>query len=112
MQLAKAQNKPVFIFFYTDWCDYCKQMESKTFADPQVVEISRHFINIKLNAEREKALAEKYQYIGPPFEVFLEPGGKIIEDKDGAKAIFAGYYESKEWIEIVNSVLKVYAQRG
>ena len=33
---AKAQNRPVMLDYYADWCISCKEMEKITFTDPGV----------------------------------------------------------------------------
>ena len=54
-RLALAESKrtgaPVFVYFHTDWCGYCKQVDSKVFPDPKVAEKLRRFIKVKINPE-------------------------------------------------------------
>lgn len=48
----KIENKPVLIYFYTDWCVYCKKMDRHAFKDPEIVsKISQDFYAVKMNAE-------------------------------------------------------------
>lgn len=54
----KVQNKPVFIYFYTDWCAYCKKMERHAFKDPEIVaSINRKFYAVKMNAETRDSIS-------------------------------------------------------
>lgn len=43
---AKAYKKLIFVEIYTIWCDACKEMDKKTFAEPAVNEkFNVKFIN-------------------------------------------------------------------
>jgi thioredoxin-related protein len=53
-QLNKKKQKKIFIDVYTDWCGWCKKMDSDTFTNPIIIEyMSDHFYCVKLNAERK-----------------------------------------------------------
>src|SRR5262245_6679204 len=43
---AKAQNKPVCLVLYANWCPHCRNF-SKVFDDPKIVERARDFVMIK-----------------------------------------------------------------
>lgn len=49
--------KPVFIYFYADWCVYCKKMERHAFKDPEVVQLlNTEFYSVKLDANSRKSV--------------------------------------------------------
>jgi len=55
--LQKQDLKPVFVFTYTNWCNYCAAMKIKVFNDSKVVELlNKHFYFIWLNAEEERKI--------------------------------------------------------
>lgn len=64
MEKVKAQQKPVIIDFYTDWCGWCKTMMKTTYADPNLaLYINTYFYPVKFNAEGKDTvefLGEKY----------------------------------------------------
>jgi thioredoxin-related protein len=62
--LQKQNEKPVFIFIYTNWCTYCVAMKVKVFNDSKVVELlNKQFYFIWLNAEEErKIIFNKQQF--------------------------------------------------
>jgi thiol-disulfide isomerase/thioredoxin len=80
MRLAKAQNKPVLLVFFTTWCPHCKNY-SHVFEDPRVVERARDFVMIHLDADAEEAVASKYARDGSyiPRTFFLSPDGTLDE---------------------------------
>jgi thioredoxin-related protein len=49
----KTEKRKIFIDVYTDWCGWCKHMDSTTFIDPSVANyINEHFYPVKFNAEQ------------------------------------------------------------
>lgn len=48
----RVNNKPVLVYFYTDWCVYCKKMDRNAFKNPEIVsKINKEFYAVKMNAE-------------------------------------------------------------
>jgi len=37
-QLVGKQPRPILLYFYTDWCQYCKRLQKTTFKDKNVIE--------------------------------------------------------------------------
>ena len=67
---AEAPRK-MLVDVYTDWCGWCKEMDRRTFADPEVArEINAHFYAVKLDAEAPGRL----RYRGRTFS--LETGAR------------------------------------
>lgn len=62
LKQSQAENKLVFIDFYTDWCGPCRKMSKEVFPQKQVGDFfNAQFVCIKLNAEKEgKALAQQF----------------------------------------------------
>lgn len=91
LEQAKKDGKKILVFFYTDWCGYCKRMNALTFTDEGVKKLlADKFIAVKVNAESrnvlmvdkvsitERELAAKYGVRGYPTSWFLEPTGEKI----------------------------------
>jgi thiol:disulfide interchange protein DsbD len=83
LSVAARDGKPVFIDFYADWCAPCRELDRQTFAAPEVVELSRQFVMLKVDLTsagdpRAEALRQKYQARGVPALVFLTPDGREI----------------------------------
>ena len=48
----RVNPKPVFLYFHTDWCTYCRKMEAEVFIKPAVVQnLSKRFYAVKFDAE-------------------------------------------------------------
>lgn len=58
-QLSEAlakKPKPVLIFFYTDWCSYCRKMEREVFSKPTLIDsINNQYYAVKFNAESKES---------------------------------------------------------
>jgi len=53
-------SKFYLIDIYTSWCTWCKLMDKKTFADPEVKKLLKeHFVTIKMDAESKLPLTFK-----------------------------------------------------
>jgi thioredoxin-related protein len=60
VNLAKTSNKKILVDVYTDWCGWCKKMDSDVYTDKEVVgRLNEHFILVKLNAESTNRLTYK-----------------------------------------------------
>ena len=102
---AVSTGKPVMIDFYADWCIPCKELEKFTFSDPDVVDISRQFIMLKVdltksNDARVKELKDLYQIKGVPTLVFIDAQGNEL-----SKLRVVGFMEKEDFLPIMESAL-------
>ena len=82
--LGVSESKKVFINFYADWCKFCKTMDRLTFQDAGIVSyLNTYFISVKVDVEREKPIAEKYNINPLPDCWFLSEKGDIIGNRPG-----------------------------
>jgi thiol:disulfide interchange protein len=77
---AKKSKKPVMLIFFTEWCPHCKNY-SGVFHDPKVVAKSKDFVMVRLDADKNKELSEKYAVDGSyiPRTYFLASNGTLSE---------------------------------
>lgn len=75
---AKSSGEPIMADFYTDWCHWCDKLDSDTYSDSRVDELSRKFICVKIDADSNKAVASKYGVRGYPTVIFFDSNGKTI----------------------------------
>jgi thiol:disulfide interchange protein len=76
---AKEQGKKVLIDFYTEWCGFCKKMDEEVYPDAGVASlISEKLIAVKVDAEQDRQLAQKYSVQGYPTTVIVDAEGAEI----------------------------------
>ncbi len=80
IQKAKQEDKLIFIDFYTQWCGPCKKLAAGPFKEEAVGEFyNNHFINLKLDAEKEGATtAKKYKVNAYPTLMFIDGNGSLV----------------------------------
>jgi thiol:disulfide interchange protein DsbD len=74
--LAGANDKPVLLDFYADWCVSCKEMDRFTFSDPRVANklagIQLLRADVTANSDADKALLNRFHLFGPPGTIFFD----------------------------------------
>ena len=85
LEAAKAENKLVFMDFYTSWCGPCKMMMKDVFPQKMVGDyLNERFVCIKLDAEKEgQELAKRYQVKAYPTFIGVDPDEKEVMRKVG-----------------------------
>lgn len=79
IQAAKISNKPILIHFYGDNCPPCRMLEKKAFKDQGLIEAMHvHVIPVRINAEKDRRTAERYNVNRWPTDVYLFPNGDEI----------------------------------
>lgn len=102
VDLAKKENKFIFMDAYASWCGPCKKMKRTTFSDKLVGEVyNKNFISIAIDMEKGEgpALALKYEVDAYPTLIYFTPEGKLIGKTTGLR-------NAQEFIEIGESIIK------
>lgn len=80
-QAAAAENKLIFIDFFTTWCEPCKRLDSATWTDAAVGKlVGEKAVALKLDAEKEgKELAKRYKIGAYPTLLLLKADGTEMD---------------------------------
>lgn len=78
---AAAENKVVFIDFYTTWCGPCKMLDAKTWTNADVGQlVGAKAVALRLDAEKEgRDLAQRYRIDAYPTLLVLKPDGTELD---------------------------------
>lgn len=85
---AKAENKLIFVDFYTQWCGPCAAMAEEVFTLAPVGNYyNATFVNLKIDAENGEGvdLAKKYQVRSYPTYAFIDPATEEMVHRSGSR---------------------------
>jgi len=82
---AASEGRPVVIDFSAAWCMPCKELEHKTFNQPEVIDATKNVVTMKADLTQHgsadvRALRKRYDIRGVPTIVFIDSHGKERED--------------------------------
>ncbi len=103
LQLAKKENKLIFLDIYASWCGPCKLLKSRTFPNEIVGDFfNKNFINYALDAEKGEGvqLAGKFNITGYPTLLFVNGKGELI-------ARTMGYHTPEQLLEIGQKIIEM-----
>jgi thioredoxin-related protein len=77
---AKANDKPVFLYWGAVWCPPCHEIKATVFRSREFIERSRLFVPVYLDGDTEnaQALGEKFGVVGYPTMLVFSPTGEEI----------------------------------
>lgn len=75
MDEARDRDRPVMIDFYTDWCSWCKTLDTSTYIDAAVTKRAEGFISLKIDADGQRPLAARYKVGAFPTILFINTEG-------------------------------------
>ena len=84
---AQSRNQLLLAYLYTDWCSYCKKMDSETFRDSELIEeMSGSYVWLRLNAEKQEdgvRLQRKFGITGYPCTIIMDQSGAELDRIEG-----------------------------
>lgn len=96
---AAKEKKIVMLYFWADWCGFCKKIEAEVFADSEVRKVFDEAflaVSIDINKDPQK-LSEKFRASALPTLTFLNAQGEMLGYWEGAT-------DPKTFIEILKYV--------
>jgi len=97
---AKSDKKIVMIDFTADWCSWCHKLDKETFSEEKVMKVLKQkTIAIKVDADKNPKLVQKYKVNGFPTTIFIDGEGKEV-------GRVVGFFPADKYLEKVNSIVK------
>lgn len=107
---AKKSGKKILIDVYTDWCSWCKKMDTTTYTNKKISEyLKKNYVIIKLNAEGDEKIMYAGQTLSPaefakgmgvngyPATLFMKSDGQPI-------TLLPGYAEPDRFIHVLSFI--------
>jgi hypothetical protein len=101
---ARAAGRPVFLYLTAPWCSWCERMEREALSAPGVAaNVNDSFLPVRVDADRQPRVRERYGAGGFPSTAFCTPDGRVIaaagymgtDDLRGALERVRGRYEQQ-----------------
>jgi thioredoxin-like negative regulator of GroEL len=82
--LSRQTNKPVLIEFWATWCTVCKGMDEEVYSDGAVANAMNNLLPVRVDIDREPAIARKYGVTETPTLVVTDGyGNELFRFKGG-----------------------------
>lgn len=85
LRVAKEQNREMLLIFGADWCSWCKKLET-TLASSQVIKATSKYIVYRVNVDKEKSVASKFNVSGLPCYCIVDANERVVKTGSGYKA--------------------------
>ena len=76
---AAGSGKPLLLSLTVPWSPECRAMDRRTYGEPRIAaNINDGFVPVRVDADRNPLVRERYTMGGFPSTVFLTPAGEVI----------------------------------
>ena len=96
LEAARADQRPVLLYFTADWCLECRHWKAAIWSDPKVIRAAEGFARILVDVTdpptgAKRAVAEAYRGVNPPAVILIGRDGEVhkaYRDPPTAAAFF------------------------
>jgi thiol-disulfide isomerase/thioredoxin len=93
-RVAAATGRPILIVFGAEWCHYCRELDTKTLKNPELVGyISSNFVPVHLDADKDAKVAQILKAKPIPCTVVLGPNADLMGRSFGYQDVQHYYVE-------------------
>ena len=95
LKKAKVENKPVLLYFYSNYCTYCEAMDRNVLSDKDIKKsLATDVVYLRINVDEKRETAARYNIRGYPTTYLLDPVGKRI-------AVIPGYMPKRDFGKVL-----------
>ena len=102
-RIAGETGKPMLLDFTASWCGPCRKMDKEFWVRADVAKLSKRFVCVKIDADKNAELKRQYGVAGIPDIILTDPSGNTINSHRGF-----GKSSDQEIIGKINSILESY----
>lgn len=97
---SKNLSKPVFLYFRSETCYWCKRFEEEALSDKNIIDIlNKNFVLISIDTIKQKNIALNLGVRSTPYMIFFTEDGKEISR-------IPGYLPAGDFLIKLNEVLE------
>ena len=101
LKASNKEKKYMMIDVYTDWCTWCKELDKRTYTHEAVIKLSKKFVNVKINPEKDEA-GRNFLL---PFKVDAYPTILFVDWERNLVGKINGFLEGEEFARKVENIL-------
>lgn len=76
--ISIEENKPMLVYFWAIWCQYCEKLHTEVYPDPEISKIlTEDFVLVAVDMDVNRDDAQKFGVQYPPYLIFFTPSGEI-----------------------------------
>lgn len=118
--LAKKEPRKIIIDVYTDWCSWCKVMDSKTFSNQVIADyMNKNFYAVKFNGEQKADVnlnGKTYKYVTSGTRGYNQLAAELLNGQLGYPSVvfldeqtnmimpIQGYKEARQFDGIIRFI--------
>lgn len=96
---SKNLSKPIFLYFRSETCYWCKRFEEEALSDKRVIDIlNKNFVIVSIDIFKQKNVAFNLNVRSTPYMIFFKDGEEI--------ARIPGYLPTDEFLVKLNEILE------
>ncbi|MGA9406315.1 MAG: DUF255 domain-containing protein [Bacteroidota bacterium] len=110
IEQARTSHKKVLVDVYTEWCGWCKKMDSEVYTDSVIKDyLSRNFVIIKMNAEaggkiHYKGVEYSPAQLAAAFGVSGYPATLFLREDSEPITLLPGFVEAPMFIHVLSFI--------
>ncbi len=98
IQDAREENKPLLVYFWAIWCQYCRKLHEEVYPDEEVSKIlEEDFVLVAIDLDTNNRAAQRFGVQYPPHLLFLTPEEETITR-------IPGYLPKEELLPILENI--------